>query len=106
MVTGRCDTHMLPASVEGGANRSGFWRAMGTFCGPMMVAPKPSRIACGLVVESSDQSTPFGSSLAYGTVSDAGRADDVPEARVLDEDAALEDTVLEDAVLADREDEE
>ncbi len=96
MVIGGRATHMLPESVEGGAKRSGFWRAIGTFCGPMIVAPKPPRIAWGLVVESSDQRTPFGSSVAYGTVSDAGRADDVPEARVLDEAAALEDVALDD----------
>ena len=48
------------------------------------------------MVESSDQRTPFGSSLAYGTVSDAGRADDVPEARLLDEAAAVEDVALDD----------
>ena len=46
--------------------------------------------------ESGPQSSLFGSSLAYGTVSDAGRADDVPEARLLDEAAAVEDVALDD----------
>ncbi len=46
------------------------------FCGPMMVAPSLPRIDSGSSVESSSQRTPFGSSLAYGTVGDACGAEE------------------------------
>ena len=65
------------------------------------MAPKDSRIGWGLVVESSDHRISFGSSLAYGTVSDAGRADEVPEANALTETAALDEIALDWIALAE-----
>lgn len=41
----------------------------------MMVAPSVLRIACGSMVESSLHKMPFGSSLANGTVAEAGSAE-------------------------------
>ena len=67
----------------------------------MIVAPKDSRIGWGLVVESSDHKISFGSSLAYGTVSDAGRADEVCEANALTETDALDEIALDCIALAE-----
>ena len=79
----RHGTYTLPESVEGGASRSGFCNAIGMFWGPKIFEPRVPRIPSGWDVESSVHKTPFGSSLAKGTVSDAGRADDVPLAVAL-----------------------
>ena len=95
-------THTLPESVVGGARRSGFCSSSGTLCGPRSVAPSVPRSPCGVLVEVSFHSTPFGSSLAYGTVWDAVAAEDVlvPLPLLLD---AME-TALEEVAEADTED--
>lgn len=64
----------------------------------MMVAPSVLRMACGSVVESSPHNMPFGSSLANGTVTEAGSAEkELVGATVLLERRSLEAT----AELAD-----
>lgn len=75
----------------------------------MMVAPSVLRMACGSVVESSPHNMPFGSSLANGTVTEAGSAEkELVGATVLLERRSLEATAeladantLETAELAD-----
>lgn len=61
-------THMLPASVVGGARISGFCWSIGIFWGPMIVAPRDPRMGWTSSVVVTFHSIWFGSSLASGTV--------------------------------------
>ena len=65
---------------------SGFWSSSGTFCAPMMVAPSVPRSAWGVMSDVSFQRTPFGASLAYGTVgvAEAAEADSEPTTVLLE----------------------
>ena len=75
------------------------------FWGPMTVAPSVSRMASGSEVESSLHRGPFGSSLANGTVSEVGGAEDVDNGAVLPEWAraldALDATALAETEAAE-----
>ena len=76
---------------------SGFWSSSGTFCAPMMVAPSMPRSASGVMSEVSFQRTPFGASLAYGTVgvAAAAEADSEPEAVPLETAVELSSAAAE-----------
>lgn len=79
-------TYMLPASVVGGARKSGFCWSSTTFSGPMMLAPRSSLIASGVSVVSCDQAGSLGKLLAGATVAEAGRKeadDEAPKATEL-----------------------
>lgn len=105
------NTYTLPWSVVGGARRSGFCSATGMFCGPRRVAPKLSRIGSGSMFDVWFHNWGLGSSLANGTVWEAGGADPTVDAgrEVLLEDewakleaeAEAEPTALEDARALD-----
>lgn len=60
---------MVPASVDGGANKSGFIRSSAVFDGPRSEAPRFPRSGSGVMSVSWLQRGWFGSSLAKGTTS-------------------------------------
>jgi hypothetical protein len=69
-------TYIDPASVVGGARRSGFCLSIGMFCGPRIMAPKDPLIGSGVDFVSIGHRTLLGSSLASTTVELGLRAEE------------------------------